>query len=98
MHDKPQDKPAREVVGRVNPLKSLSAAEFAQLGGEHLIYVRKVRGEDLARLLPNAVIHDDDAELFLAMSAAGEPVLVTDTYGAVLEWLEDKPVGLATVN
>ena len=39
-----------------------------------------------------------DADYQLVMSADGTPLLVTDTEDAVLDWLGDKNLGLATLH
>ena len=50
----------------------------------------------------STMIHDaefDAATLYqLVMSADGTPLLVTDTEEAVLEWLGDTNLGLATLH
>lgn len=80
-----------------HPLKSLTRAQFAALGGDAVAYVKPVSGAILS-----TIIHDAEfeaaTEYQLLMSADGTPLLVTDTEDAVVEWLGDKNLGLATLH
>ncbi|HEV7292771.1 DUF1150 family protein [Devosia sp. RR2S18] len=81
----------------IHPLKSLTRAQFAALGGDAVAYVRPVSGAILADMITNAEF--DHATFYqLVMSADGTPLLVTDTEDAVVDWLGDKNLGLATVH
>lgn len=81
----------------IHPLKSLTRAQFAALGGDAVAYVRPVSGAVLSTM-----IHETEFEpaedYQLVMSADGTPLLVTDTEDAVLDWLGDKNLGLATLH
>jgi hypothetical protein len=59
--------------------------------------VRPVNGALLATMIHDAEF-DAEAEYQLLMSADGTPLLVTDTEDAVVEWLGDKNLGLATLH
>ena len=83
--------------GQINPLKSLTQAQFAALGGNAVAYVRPVMGEVLSAMISDAQFNDEEVYQ-LVMSADGTPLLVTDTQDAVVEWLGDKNLGLATVH
>jgi len=81
----------------IHPLKELTTAQFAALGGNAVAYVRPVGGKVLSRMITDAEFDGD--ELYqLVMSADGTPLLVTDTEDAVTEWLGDKNLGLATLH
>lgn len=80
-----------------HPLKSLTRAQFAALGGDAVAYVRPVRGAILSQMIHDAEF-DDGADYHLLMSADGTPLLVTDTEDSVIEWLGDKNIGLATLH
>ena len=86
--------PANELV---HPLKLLTRAQFAALGGDAVAYVKPVRGAVLSAMITDAEFAPEQ-EYHLLMSADGTPLLVTDTEEAVLEWLGDKNLGLATLH
>jgi hypothetical protein len=81
----------------IHPLKSLTRAQFAALGGDAVAYVRPVSGAILATMIENTPF-ELDVDYQLVMSADGTPLLVTDTEDAVLDWLGDKNLGLATLH
>jgi len=81
----------------IHPLKSLTRAQFAALGGDAVAYVRPVSGAILSDMITDAQF-EDEAEYQLVMSADGTPLLVTDTQDAVVDWLGDKNLGLATLH
>jgi hypothetical protein len=81
----------------IHPLKDLTSAQFAALGGNAVAYVRPIGGHVLARMITDTQFNAD--ELYqLVMSADGTPLLVTDTEDAVTDWLGDKNLGLATLH
>jgi hypothetical protein len=80
-----------------HPLKGLTPAEFMALGGNAVVYVRPIRGEDLARFLQQPDF-DDDQVFQMVVSADGSPLLVTDSTESVAEWLSDKDLGVVTVH
>ena len=93
MFEKRNNEAAAEAL--IHPLKS--RAQFAALGGDAVAYVRPVRGAVLSMMIHDAEF-DATTEYQLVMSADGTPLLVTDTEDAVVEWLGDKNLGLATLH
>jgi hypothetical protein len=94
MYEKRNDEPTNDAI---HPLKGLTRAQFAALGGDAVAYVRPVSGAILGAMITDAQF--DDEELYqLVMSADGKPLLVTDTADAVVEWLGDQNLGLATLH
>lgn len=81
----------------VHPLKLLTTEQFAALGGDAVVYVKPVLGAILTGFIADAEFNDDE-QYHLLMSADGTPLLVTDTEDAVVEWLGDKNLGLATLH
>lgn len=81
----------------IHPLKLLTQAQFAALGGDAVAYIRQIRGAQLGTMILDA---DFEAEggYQLVMSADGKPLLVTDTQDGVLDWLGEKNLGLATLH
>jgi hypothetical protein len=95
MYEKRNEEAAADAL--IHPLKSLTKAQFAALGGDAVAYVRPVHGEILSMMIHDAEF-DAAAEYQLVMSADGTPLLVTDTEDAVVEWLGDQNLGLATLH
>jgi len=95
MYEKNNNEAAASAV--VNPLKLLTRAQFAALGGDAVAYVRPVSGAILSSMIEDAEFNDAE-DYQLVMSADGTPLLVTDTEDAVVDWLGDKNLGLATLH
>lgn len=93
MHEKSQEKfPAKSPGPACNPLKHLSAEEFAALGGQSIVFAHQIDAADLLQMLPETEIDPEAGALQLLMSADGTPILVTDSKDALDAWIEDKPV------
>lgn len=95
MFEKRNDEAAAEAL--IHPLKLLTRAQFAALGGDAVAYVRPVSGAILSTMIHDAEFNSA-AEYQLVMSADGTPLLVTDTEDAVVDWLGEKNLGLATLH
>jgi Uncharacterized small protein len=94
MMDKRSDEAA---IDAANPLKHLTRAQFAALGGDAVAYVKPVTGQLLSGLISEAEF--DHTTLYqLVMSADGTPLMVADTTEAVVEWLGDQKIGVATLH
>jgi hypothetical protein len=80
-----------------NPLKDMTRAQFAALGGEAVAYIKPVSGRLLAGMIEDAQF--DAMTLYhLVMSADGTPLMVADTQAAVTEWLGEQNIGVATLH
>ncbi|WP_338721615.1 DUF1150 family protein [Devosia sp. XK-2] len=80
-----------------NPLKDLTRAQFAALGGDAVAYIRPVSGLMLSGLIADAQF--DSTTLYqLVMSADGTPLMVADSTEAVSEWLGEQNIGVATLH
>lgn len=71
-----------------HPLRSLSAEEFAALGGENTVFVRSITARELAEFLPEAEAMPGDVQFQLIMAANGAPILVTDSATALSDWFD----------
>lgn len=80
-----------------HPLRDLTQAQFAALGGSAVAYIKPVSGALLSTMISDAEF-DALEEYQLVMSADGTPLMVADTADAVTEWLGDKNLGLATLH
>ncbi len=96
MQNRHNDK-AEVVDPAAHPLKTLTAAQFAALGGSAVVYVRPISGLALTEMLnePGFLDHEDYQ---LVMSADGTPLFVTDTTEAVFDWLSDKNFGIVQLH
>lgn len=95
MYDKRNETAAADQA--IHPLKSLTRAQFAALGGNAVAYLRPVTGAVLDTLIEDATF-EAEAEYQLLMSANGTPLLVTDTTDSVNDWLGENNLGLATLH
>jgi hypothetical protein len=96
MQNRPNDK--SEIVDpAIHPLKTLTAEQFAALGGSAVVYVRPISGEALTRMLDEPGFADDE-DYQLVMTADGTPLFVTDTADAVFDWLADKNFGIVQLH
>ncbi|GHA22390.1 hypothetical protein GCM10007989_17230 [Devosia pacifica] len=83
--------------GTPNPLKTLTAEQFAALGGNAVAFVRPITGTDLSDMITDADF-EDESIYQLVMSADGTPLLVTDTDEAVDDWLTEHKLGLVSLH
>lgn len=81
----------------VHPLKSLTKAQFAALGGDAVAFIRALDGASLSQLV-NDPRFEQGVEYQLVMSADGTPLMIADTEEAVLDWLSEQTLGLATLH
>jgi len=87
----------REETTIYNPLRDLTPAQFMALGGNAVVYVKPIRGEQLAELMKEPQF-DVDEDFHLVVSADGSPLMVADTEEAVAEWLSDKNYGIVALH
>lgn len=97
MQDRRSDRPTDAIEPAVHPLKSLTPAQFAALGGSAVIYVRAIKGDELSEMLDETGF-DDDAYYHLVMSADGSALFVADTEEAVDDWLAEKNYGVVPLH
>jgi hypothetical protein len=90
-------RPTDNIEPTVHPLKALTPAQFAALGGNAVIYVRQIRGDDLSDLLEEPGFSDDQ-DYHLVMSADGTALFVADTSDAVEDWLAEKNFGIVQLH
>ena len=87
----------REEQTHHNPLRDLTPAQFMALGGNAVVYVKPIKGDQLAELMKEPQF-DIDEDFHLVVSADGSPLMVGDTEEAVAEWLSDKNYGIVAVH
>jgi len=92
------DKRNTEIAAEAaNPLRHLTRAQFAALGGDAVAYIKPVSGLVLSGMIRDAEF-DAPTQYHLVMSADGTPLMVADTAEAVSEWLGDQNIGVATLH
>lgn len=87
----------REEQQAYNPLRDLTPAQFMALGGNAVVYVKPIKGDQLAELMSEPQF-DVDEDFHLVVSADGSPLMVGDTQEAVAEWLSDKNYGIVALH
>jgi hypothetical protein len=80
-----------------NPLRNLTADQFQALGGNAVVYVKHVRGDQLGDVLPGSGLAVDE-EYHIVVSADGSPLMIGDSEEAVDEWLQNQPFGIVTLH
>ena len=80
------------------PLKALTAAQFAALGAGDIVFWKQMNAGDLAEFIPQAAMAPADQMLELLMSADGAPVLIADSEEAIFDWIDGHEVRLATLH
>lgn len=58
--------------------------QFAGLGGGAIAYVRPIRSEDVTRLFPEAPALEPGQQLFALCSAAGQPIVLSESRDMVI--------------
>ncbi|MEO5805543.1 DUF1150 family protein [Devosia sp.] len=96
MYEKRSEQP-EAVETAIHPLKSLTAEEFAALGGSAVAFVRPITGKALDAIINDADFEADEVYQ-LVMSADGTPLLVTDTEDAIADWFGDMDLGLVSLH
>jgi hypothetical protein len=80
-----------------NPLRNLTPAQFMALGGNAVVYVKSIKGDQLAALMDEPQF-DLNEDFHLVVSADGSPLMVGDTQEAVADWLSDKSYGIVALH
>lgn len=86
-----------DVDPAVHPLKTLTPAQFAALGGSAVVFIREIGGDALGRMVRSPDF-EKDGSYHLVMSADGSPLFVSDNQDSVADWLSDKNFGLVTLH
>jgi hypothetical protein len=92
-----QDRP--EETNFDNPLRHLTPAQFMALGGNAVVYVKTIKGDQLSEMMEDEDLDgDEDHDFQIVVSADGSPLLVADSEEAVDDWLSDKNYGIVALH
>ncbi len=64
--------------------ESMTAEQFALLGGGHIAYVKPMMSEDVARVFPQVQGVQPGIRLFALLNADGTPLMLTDSRDAAI--------------
>lgn len=67
-----------------DPVRSIAPEAFAILGGGEIAYLRPLRSEDARALFPQAPDLAPGLQLWALLSAAGQPIMLTDSKAAAI--------------
>ena len=65
-------------------IKDMPQDAFAALGGGEIAYLRPVRSENVKMLFPQAPDLAPGVDLWALLSAAGQPIMLTDSKAAAI--------------
>jgi hypothetical protein len=65
-------------------IKSMPQDAFAALGGGRIAYLKALRSEDVHSLFPQAPELQPGLSLWALLSAAGQPIMLTDSKAAAI--------------
>ena len=65
-------------------IKSMPQDAFAALGGGRIAYLKPLRSEDVHTLFPQAPDLQPGLSLWALLSAAGQPIMLTDSKAAAI--------------
>jgi hypothetical protein len=68
----------------IETIKTMPQDDFAALGGGQIAYLRPVRSEDVKTLFPQAPDLSPGLSLWALLSAAGQPIMLTDSRAAAI--------------
>ncbi|CAN0585821.1 unnamed protein product [Laminaria digitata] len=80
-----------------HPLRHLTPAQFMALGGNAVVYVKSIAGDQLADMMGQPDLAEDD-EYHIVVSADGSPLLIADSAESAVGWLNEKNLGIVTLH
>jgi hypothetical protein len=79
-------------------LPSMSAEEFARLGGGSIAYLRQIRSEQVGKIFPGAPAIQPGLDLFALLGADGTPIMLTDSRDAALANAQEQQLQTMSVH
>lgn len=81
-----------------NEIRTMPAEAFARLGGGQIAYLRPVRSEDVQALFPQAPELSPGLDLWALLTAAGQPIMLTDSRAAAVQNAEEHQLQAVSVH
>ena len=79
-------------------VKTMAQDAFAELGGGEIAYLRPVRSEDVHALFPQAPELAPGIDLWALLSAAGQPIMLTDSKAAAIAGAHENDLETVSVH
>lgn len=79
-------------------VKTMPEDAFAALGGGQIAYLRSLRSEDVRALFPQAPDLAPGLELWALLSAAGRPIMLTDSKAAAIAGAHENDLETVSVH
>jgi hypothetical protein len=79
-------------------VKSMPQDQFAALGGGEIAYLRPVRSEEVHALFPQAPELAPGVDLWALLSAAGQPIMLTDSRAAAIAGARENDLETVSVH
>lgn len=79
-------------------LKSMTQQQFADYRATDLVYVRGLNKDQLLALIPDIGATSPVEVFWVLVAANGQPIMVSDQYEALGDWLLDNEADLAVLN
>lgn len=82
----------------VGNLKTMTRQQFVDYRATDLVYVRGLNKDQLLALIPDIGATSSVDTFWVLIAANGRPIMVTDQYEALDDWLLDNEADLAVPN
>jgi hypothetical protein len=79
-------------------VKTMPQDAFAALGGGEIAYLRPVRSEEVQTLFPQAPELAPGVDLWALLSAAGQPIMLTDSKAAAIAGAHENDLETVSVH
>jgi hypothetical protein len=79
-------------------VKTMPQEQFAALGGGEIAYLRPLRSEDVHALFPQAPDLAPGVDLWALLSAAGQPIMLTDSKAAAIAGARENDLETVSVH
>jgi hypothetical protein len=79
-------------------VKTMPQDQFAALGGGEIAYLRPLRSEDVHALFPQAPQLAPGVDLWALLSAAGQPIMLTDSRAAAIAGARENDLETVSVH
>jgi hypothetical protein len=79
-------------------VRTMPQDQFAALGGGEIAYLRPVRSEDVHSLFPQAPEMAPGVDLWALLSAAGQPIMLTDSKAAAIAGARENDLQTVSVH